>query len=320
MMDTTFLLLAYNQEAYVGDAVRSALMQEGDPLAIFISDDASTDGTFEAIQQAVREYRGPHQVIINRNHSNLGIADHLNACMRMITTDFVIAAAADDVSLPHRAKRLRERFVTSGALLLHSRFREIDKNGSFTHGCFPLKSAYFLRDTSPLKAACRMGLYVGATGAWHRVLFDRYGKLPSGCPEDLILGFRASLELGVGFVDEELVLYRIDTGVSADERRTRGIEGWRDRRIKNLTRTAVVLQQRLLDTIVSTHPEKAILAVTLAKQLRRATLRLENYQGGGYRGLPTKTPAQAIVAAHIAFSEWGKYAIAKLRNWQSSRF
>jgi glycosyltransferase involved in cell wall biosynthesis len=49
------LILTYNQEHFVDDAIRTVVMQDYEPLEIVVSDDGSTDGTAERISRWVRE-------------------------------------------------------------------------------------------------------------------------------------------------------------------------------------------------------------------------------------------------------------------------
>ncbi len=65
----TFYVITYNQARFVREAVESALAQTYSPIEILLSDDCSTDGTFEIIQETVKGYSGPHTVILNRNTS-----------------------------------------------------------------------------------------------------------------------------------------------------------------------------------------------------------------------------------------------------------
>ena len=85
----TFALFAYNQEKYIREAVEAALAQDYPNLEIILSDDCSTDRTFEVIQNIVSKYKGRHRVIHNRNQSNLGISRHLNMAFSMVSGDFV---------------------------------------------------------------------------------------------------------------------------------------------------------------------------------------------------------------------------------------
>ena len=68
----SLLLFAYNQEAYIRDALRGALAQTYSPLQILVSDDASTDGTAAIVAEELAGYRGPHDVEFLQNPENLG--------------------------------------------------------------------------------------------------------------------------------------------------------------------------------------------------------------------------------------------------------
>jgi glycosyltransferase involved in cell wall biosynthesis len=47
----TFALFAYNQEKYIREAVEGALAQTYEPLEIILSDDCSSDRTFETMRE-----------------------------------------------------------------------------------------------------------------------------------------------------------------------------------------------------------------------------------------------------------------------------
>ena len=63
----TFALFSYNQEQFIRQAVESAFAQTYSPLEIILSDDFSSDGTFEIMQEMVAAYSGPHRVVLNQN-------------------------------------------------------------------------------------------------------------------------------------------------------------------------------------------------------------------------------------------------------------
>ena len=58
------LVLAYQQEATIEQAIRGALAQTYTPLEIVISDDASTDSTWDTIQRAVAGYGGTRRLLL----------------------------------------------------------------------------------------------------------------------------------------------------------------------------------------------------------------------------------------------------------------
>jgi glycosyltransferase involved in cell wall biosynthesis len=244
----TFILLAYNQADVVQDAVRAALAQDTAPLEILISDDASTDGTFERIQAETSAYRGPHRVRLNRNPFNLGICSHINRAMELSSGDIVVIAAADDISVPDRVETIVQTFSATNALLVHS---DVTPRGSVADvAAFErtIPGILFLADWDVERCATSMSLYIGATGAWRRELFDQYGALPQkDCYEDLILGFRAALSGRVAHVARALVEYRVGQGVSASNTTLADLNSYRTARLQGLAREMTVLQQRLQD-------------------------------------------------------------------------
>ena len=58
----TFPLFAFNQEQYIREAIEGAFAQTYEPLEISLSDDVSSDDTFEIKVQMANEYSGVHSV------------------------------------------------------------------------------------------------------------------------------------------------------------------------------------------------------------------------------------------------------------------
>ncbi len=52
----SFCIFAYNQETVISDAIESAFAQTYKKIEFIISDDASSDGTFNVIQKYVAEH------------------------------------------------------------------------------------------------------------------------------------------------------------------------------------------------------------------------------------------------------------------------
>lgn len=100
----TFALFAYNQEKYIREAIEGAFAQTYEPLEIILSDDCSTDRTFEIMKSVADQYNGPHKIYVRKNQHNLGIAAHFNLLMRKSQGSLVIVAAGDDISFPERTK------------------------------------------------------------------------------------------------------------------------------------------------------------------------------------------------------------------------
>ena len=128
----SFILLSYNQEKFIREAVEAAFAQTYSPLEIILSDDASSDSTFEIIQEMAAAYEGPHKLILNRNEKNLGIGPHVKMVFEMASGDWLVGAAGDDISLPHRCTSLMDAAIKADpdCMGIASSWVDIDEAGN----------------------------------------------------------------------------------------------------------------------------------------------------------------------------------------------
>ena len=104
-------LIAYNQEDFVADAVKSLFSQTYSPLEIILSDDCSTDKTFEIISDLAQRYTGPHKVIINNNEVNIGLVQHYNKVVFELSSgEYISLAAGDDIAMPDKIEKSYQLF------------------------------------------------------------------------------------------------------------------------------------------------------------------------------------------------------------------
>lgn len=214
----TFALFAFNQENYVADAIEAAFAQTYSPLEIILSDDCSSDRTFELMQSAAAEYKGPHRIVLNRNPKNLNIGGHVNSVAKLASGDLIVLAAGDDISLPARTEKLLNRWLEIGSLpaVLYSDFEPINAESKLVE----LQSESIYRGAHHKHAIAAGDIRVlGATTAVSRKVFSDLPPLDySVRHEDRVLPFRAMLLGGaVSLVDEKLVRYRIEGGISRDK-------------------------------------------------------------------------------------------------------
>ena len=102
-MKVSYCILTYNQEKYIEETIKAAFAQTYSPMEIIISDDGSTDGTFEIVKRLAEEYEGPNNVIINQNKPNLGLREHYNKVLYELSHgEYIIMADGDDVSISTR--------------------------------------------------------------------------------------------------------------------------------------------------------------------------------------------------------------------------
>lgn len=263
----TFALFAYNQEKYIREALKGAFSQTYEPLEIILSDDCSTDRTFEIMQEMAAAYKGPHDVVLNKNHGNLGLIGHVNLISDLAKGDYIIAAAGDDISLANRAKVISEEIFKCRPSLIHSSIQAIDDMGKPREDI--VYNPTLWHTTNPKVAATSISLYIGATGVWNKKLFQTYGKITAlNAYEDLVLGYRASLEGTVGFIKNPLVLYRVGMGTSHAPKRTAGRVARRAFLARMNASRVASFEQRLLDTRTSDHTDKSAIILLLEDQIK----------------------------------------------------
>jgi len=239
------MLIAYNQEASVGEAIAGALAQTYEPLEIFVSDDASSDGTHAAMLAAVAGYRGPHRVVVQRNPVNLGIGAHLSQIVARSHGELLFVAAGDDVSLPERCATTVAAWLSSGKTLdlIAAPLLDVDAEGT-VHGVLRPSDLSTYRNASDWLA--NRPYVVGAAQAWTRRLIDRFGPIPAGTMgEDMLMVFRAILSGGAMTLAEPLVRYR--RGGISRRRRALDAQSVVARIRKNNVNALVELRQLLAD-------------------------------------------------------------------------
>ncbi|RBI83310.1 hypothetical protein DRV85_15975 [Rhodosalinus halophilus] len=206
----TFALFAYNQEQYIREAIEGAFAQTYEPLEIILSDDCSTDRTFEIMQEMAAAYEGPHEVRVRRNRQNLGLAAHLNAVVEIAGGEILVLAAGDDISLPDRTEAsfecLRRNPAVTAVLLSANVINEAGRTvGERLSG--KSKVGGGLQTLSDL-LAWRHTTF-GATRAVRRDVLTRFGPLNATCPtEDTPLLLRSLLCGPNALSHHKAVLYR----------------------------------------------------------------------------------------------------------------
>ena len=202
----TFALFAYNQSKYIAEAVRGALSQTYTPLQIILSDDASSDDTYELICELVSKYDGPHEVVLNKNQRNLGIGGHVNKVMELARGEFIVVAAGDDISDGNRVAVIVDAFQQGRqAYSVWSAARYVDESGRGVDRRFPGRATEFTDKTMTRN----IKPVIGATHAWRRSVFDFFGPLTRDVVfEDNAISFRSHLLGAIKYLDQELVSYR----------------------------------------------------------------------------------------------------------------
>lgn len=200
----SFCLLFYNHRRWFSAALEAAFAQTYRPFEIVISDDASTDGSPDLIEDYISAYAPSDiTVVFNRNASNLGVMGNWMKALSLTHGELLFMAGGDDISLPERTERVVTAWLADGkraAAISHAGYR-IDPEG---------------RSLGPLPAPC-VKYPLGAAMAWRRDCYTAFPPEPirPRCVEDVPFGKRALMLGGELILPDRLVQYRIGSGLTS---------------------------------------------------------------------------------------------------------
>lgn len=200
----SFCVMCFNQERYIGEALEGAFAQTYRPLEVVISDDASTDRSWEIIVEAVAKYRrrpDAAEVVLNRNEANQGDLGNWIALCSLTKGRLLVKADGDDVSFPERTERIVAAWIADG------RRATIIFNGASMIGPRGQRLGRMWQANATFVA--------GAVMTVDRATIDVFGG--TGCPRilDDEPFARRALMLGPELVlPDRLVWYRLGTGRS----------------------------------------------------------------------------------------------------------
>ena len=220
----SFALFAYNQERYVREAIMGAFSQTYEPLEIILSDDCSTDRTFEIMLEMVSQYRGPHQVRAVKTDKNLGVTSHVLLRGREAAGRIVVGAAGDDISTPERCAEHLKCYRDPNVMAVSGSYDLIDEYGNVIspNVSGPI-SKQSLKNQSSLfiNSECRYVVIQGSTASYRKEVFDL--PLPNWkftISEDNLLNYQIySRGFCVDFLKIPLVKYRRHSGAVSNRER-----------------------------------------------------------------------------------------------------
>jgi glycosyltransferase involved in cell wall biosynthesis len=198
----SFCLFAYNQGKYIREAVEGAFNQTYSPLEIILSDDCSTDNTFEIMQEMAAKYEGEHKIILNRNVENLGFGAHINVVVEIAQGEWFAFAAGDDISTNNRIEIIYEELMQTEEptkiKYIGTGVDSINHKGKFIE-------SFGLNFENELVLSGCMAIY-------HSDCFKLFQPLDNEVVlEDYVLPFRALLIGKFLLIDKCTVKYRCDT-------------------------------------------------------------------------------------------------------------
>lgn len=198
------IMPAYNCELYIKQAIDSILNQNFIHFELLILDDASTDSTWNVIQ----EYQDP-RILSFQNEQNLGYLKSCNKLFGLCRGDYITFQDADDWSKPDRLGLLYKRLNSDAHLMIcgSNCIKVNESNQTYTQK-YP--NSY----TKILKAleSGRTSLFCGASIMFKRELLDLIGSYDSFFnrigAEDIDWYIRVVEKFKAENIPEDLYYYR----------------------------------------------------------------------------------------------------------------
>lgn len=202
----SFCVKSYNQRQYLRAALEGAFAQTYRPLEIVVCDDGSTDGTWELIQDIVRQHpTGVDEglsVIMHRNERNLGNCKNWEMCGKLAHGELLVKADGDDVSLPERTERIVAAWIKDGK-----------RATVVSHGCEVVNLAGNVVGTRTDISAKHPH---GACMAWSKACFEGWPEIDTTVAyDDIVYTYRARM-LGSEVVFKDLLVrYCVGSGATS---------------------------------------------------------------------------------------------------------
>jgi glycosyltransferase involved in cell wall biosynthesis len=284
----TVCLPTFNKARYLPTAIESVLAQEFRDYELLIVDDASTDGTAEAVQSF-----HDSRIKYIRNPENLGLVHNWNRCLELARAEYTIIFHDDDVMLPKLLRREVEVLESDPeVVLVHTAAQPIDSNGAVIcvpppHSWPALTSGleFIIRNWGPKEVYVTMP----------SVMFRKSLALKLGAfnPDmqyrvDADLWQRLAFEGKIAYLDEVLISNRIHSSQTTQRIFANSLQ-MLDERLKfaRATRELVAAHGANLDRDIDRRISREL--ASDLPELRRGSaslLHILHYAGAGVRAHP----------------------------------
>lgn len=161
----SYIIPAYNAEHTLSECLRSIFNQTRHPHEIILVDDASTDETWQVVQDMSR---GHENLVAVQQTRNLGASASRNRAIRMASGEFVIFQDADDVAPPDRTELCLRIFEATGAELIYG------QKERFAQDCRRRVGADRALPPTPHNVVSGTGCGAGAVATRRHLHLDRH--------------------------------------------------------------------------------------------------------------------------------------------------
>ncbi len=197
----TVLLSVFNDERYIGKAIKSILKQTFTDFELLIIDDCSTDKT----RDIILGYKDPRIRLI-KTEKNIGITRSLNKGLKMAKGKYIARLDSDDISCPKRLeKQLSFLENNKSYAMVGSCTEVIDEGGEHIEYWNQEESAELIFYTLSYRDCL-----TSSSVMFDKKIVDSLGGYDESCDraEDFELWYRISRKYRIYTIPEYLVKYR----------------------------------------------------------------------------------------------------------------
>ena len=206
----TVVIPTFERARWLGGAIESVLAQTAPGLHLIVSDNASTDGT----REAVRRYDDPRLSYV-RQDAHLGLNEHFNRWLERVKTDYLVLLPDDDRLAPDFLEATVPVLdATPRAGLVHGAVDIVAADGGLIaarHGMTGLQGDAVETGRQFIRATMSAGYRVHASSALLRTqAFAGLQLEPEDFPlTDLALWLRLALDWDLAYLDRTLATYTV---------------------------------------------------------------------------------------------------------------
>ena len=208
MAEVSIGLPVWNGEDCIARAMEALVAQDYSPLEIVVSDNASTDRTWEIL----RRFEDDPRVRIHRSDENLGAVANFNRVFHLTRGPYFAWAAADDRFDRRFASRCMEALAqhpdAAGCL---TGIRFVDESGDTIRVWVPGAAAASADVRTRLRWYLALGRWTESYALFRRPVLEASGLFPAAFGPDVLLVWRILLDHRMAVVTEPLLTYQEKT-------------------------------------------------------------------------------------------------------------
>jgi len=195
------VMATYNGARFIEQQLQSIVNQTYPNIEIVITDDCSTDDTYNIIQHYASQHTN---ITCYLNRRNIGYVKNFEKAIKLSTADYIALSDQDDIWHPGKIALMMQHINDASVVYCDSEFIDADGN-RLNKKLSDIKNLQPVNDSLPFMV--NNGVF-GHAMLIHKCVALQAMPFPKDCVHDWVIAFVASFSNGVKFVNEPAVQYR----------------------------------------------------------------------------------------------------------------